>query len=389
MKVAVIVGTRPEAIKLAPVILELRRHSDRIRCSVVSAGQHPDMTAEALAAFGLRSDVSMETMAPGQSLARLTSRLFHELDVLMARQRPDWVIVQGDTTSAMTAAMTAFYRRIKIGHVEAGLRTYDRDSPFPEEINRTVIGHLADQHFAPTNGAKENLGRAGVPDDRILVTGNTAVDAVLNIRGRKKKHSDERLLGQTLVRAIEGKRLLLVTSHRRESFKEGLSQICQALLKVVRRFEDTVVVYPVHPNPNVKEQVHRLLGQEARIHLLQPLGYQELVRLIERSFLVATDSGGLQEEVPSFGKPILILRETTERPEVIEAGCARLVGTSTDVIVANATELLTQPASYRRMAEAQSPFGDGHAAARIVARLLDVDPPRFEPRSVPIEQSAS
>src|SRR5262249_2094560 len=371
MKVAVVLGTRPEAIKLAPVIEDLRRERERVTCVVVNTGQHRDMAIQALAAFGLRADVDLGTMRAGQSLGSLTSRLFHELDGLFARDHPDWVLVQGDTTSAMVAATTAFYHRIAVGHVEAGLRTYDRLAPFPEEINRTFIGHVADLHFAPTEGARDNLLRSGVDRCSILVTGNTVVDAVHRIRSRISSNARKSLLDPALLSAVQGKRLILVTCHRRESFGPGLQNICRALRDIVQRFQDAIIVYPVHLNPKVQEAVYRTLGDAERIHLLKPVGYLELMSLIERAYIVLTDSGGLQEEVPSFGKPILILRDVTERPEVVKAGCARLVGTSTSSIVNNASELMNVPQIYLRMASAGNPFGDGHASERIVARLLD------------------
>jgi UDP-N-acetylglucosamine 2-epimerase (non-hydrolysing) len=371
MKVHVVLGTRPEAIKLAPVIEDLRRDTNRIKCVVVNTGQHRDIAIQALTAFGLRADVDLGTMRADQSLGSLTSRLFYELDNLFARDAPDWVLVQGDTTSAMVAATMAFYHRIAVGHVEAGLRTYDRLAPFPEEINRTFIGHVADLHFAPTEGARDNLLRSGVDDRSILVTGNTVVDAVYRIRSRITGHAWESPLDPVLLSALRGKRMILVTSHRRESLGQGIESICRALEEIVRRFEDTIIIFPVHLNPKVQDVVYRALGNVERVRLLKPVGYLELISLIERAHIVLTDSGGLQEEVPSFGKPILILRDVTERPEVVEAGCGRLVGTSTSAIVSNASELLSVPEVYFRMASADNPFGDGHASERIVARLVD------------------
>jgi UDP-N-acetylglucosamine 2-epimerase (non-hydrolysing) len=370
MKITVVLGTRPEAIKLGPVIEDLRRAREHITCVVVSTGQHREMATQALAAFGLRADVDLGTMRANQSLGSLTSRLFHELDNFFAKDQPDWVLVQGDTTSAMVAATTAFYHRIAIGHVEAGLRTHDRLVPFPEEINRTFIGHVADVHFAPTESARDNLLRSGVDDRNILVTGNTVVDAVHRIRSRISRHAGDSLLDPALLSAVRGKRMILVTSHRRESLGAAIENICRALGEIVRRFEDAIIVFPVHLNPKVQTVVHRTLGNAERIHLLKPVGYLELLSLIERAHIVLSDSGGLQEEAPSFGKPILILRDATERPEVVQAGCGRLVGTSTSSIIANASELMSVPHIYFQMANAGNPFGDGHASERIVARLL-------------------
>ena len=364
-RILVIFGTRPEVIKLAPVIRELRCRPTRFDCRVVSTGQHREMVDQALAAFKLRVDIQLDAMSSAQSLGRLTARLFLDLDQIFEAEKPDWVIVQGDTTSAMVGAMCAFYRRIKIGHVEAGLRTYNRSSPFPEEINRTFIGHVTDLHFAPTPRSADNLLKAGAPTETVHVTGNTVVDALLWVTGDMLGQVPEGI-NPALVASLAGKRLVLVTSHRRESFGDGLASICRALLATVRRHPDVVIVYPVHLNPNVREPVYRLLGVEPRIKLLEPLGYLPLVYLMQRSHCIFTDSGGIQEEAPSLGKPVLILRDTTERPEVIEAGCARLVGTSEETIFSAAEELLGNEAVYRAMTSVKNPFGDGNAAKRIV-----------------------
>jgi UDP-N-acetylglucosamine 2-epimerase (non-hydrolysing) len=367
MKVWTIVGTRPEAIKLAPVVLQLR--ADGLDCQVVNSGQHRDMCHQSLAAFGIEADVTLQTMQEGQSLGRLTGRLFTELDGLFEAGAPDWVLVQGDTTTAMAAATSAFYRKVKVGHVEAGLRTYDKWSPFPEEINRSFIGQLADVHFAPTTGARDNLLRLGVPASTIDVTGNTVVDAVRLLRPKVAERELTGFLPPAAIERLQTHRLVLVTSHRREAFGEGLRNICQALIDLTERFDDIVVIYPVHLNPNVQGPVREILGKTDRIVLLEPLGYLDLMALIERSAILLTDSGGLQEEAPSFAKPILVLRDVTERPEVVEVGAARLVGAHRETIVANATEILTNPVAYNAMAKAGNPFGDGHASARISSRL--------------------
>ena len=371
-RVLVLFGTRPEVIKLAPVIRALRRRPKDFECLVVSSGQHREMVDQALAAFDLKVDVQLDAMSSAQSLGKLTSRLFLDLDTLFESNAIDWVIVQGDTTTAMVGAMCAFYRRIKVGHVEAGLRTYNRWSPFPEETNRTIISQIADLHFAPTSRSADNLVKAGFAATDVRITGNTVVDALVwvseNVRERIPAELDP-----SLIRSLEGRRLILVTSHRRESFGEGLENICQAILEIVRRYPDTVVVYPVHLNPNVREPVHRLLGGEPRISLLPPLGYLPLVYLMQRSYCILTDSGGIQEEAPSLGKPVLIMRDTTERPEVIEAGCARLVGTSKEGIVNAAEELLTNDVVYRAMAAVKNPFGDG-SAAEIISDAINVYP---------------
>jgi UDP-N-acetylglucosamine 2-epimerase (non-hydrolysing) len=368
-RVLVLFGTRPEVIKLAPVIRELRARPEKFDCRLCSTGQHREMVDQALAAFNLSADVRLDAMSSASSLGRLTARLFQDTDQLLEAEPPDWVLVQGDTTSAMVGAVSAFYRRIKVGHIEAGLRTYRRWAPFPEEINRTFIGHVADLHFAPTERAAQNLRRAGVREESIHITGNTVVDALLWV-SKQVNHCVPAGINPELVQAIDGKQLILVTSHRRESFGEGLENICQALRGTVERFPDTMIVYPVHLNPNVRDSVHRLLGDHPRIKLLEPMGYLPLVWLMQHSYCIFTDSGGIQEEAPSLGKPVLILRDTTERPEVVEAGCAKLVGTSVNNIMAAAQELLESPATYRAMAQVKNPFGDGRASARIVEILL-------------------
>ena len=366
--VLVLFGTRPEVIKLAPVIRELRARPQEFTCRVVSTGQHREMVDQALAAFRLKVDVQLDAMSSAKSLGKLTAHLFLDIDELLEREKPDWVIVQGDTTSAMVGAMCAFYRQIKVGHVEAGLRTYNRWSPFPEEINRTVIGHVGDLHFAPTEHSAENLRKAGVPANTVHVTGNTVVDALLWVSEALRQEAPPGL-DPAMIASLEGKRLVLVTSHRRESFGQGLENICDALLETVRRYPDVVIVYPVHLNPNVREPVRRLLSAEPRIHLLEPLGYLPLVYLMQRSYCIFTDSGGIQEEAPSLGKPVLIMRDTTERPEVVEAGCARLVGTVAENILQAAGELLDNPAAYDAMARVKNPFGDGLASRRIADLL--------------------
>lgn len=373
MKIAVIFGTRPEAIKMAPVILRLRA-TPGVATLVVNTGQHREMCRQALSSFAIDADRELDTMVPGQSLGQLTARLFAQLDSLLESERPDWVLVQGDTASAMVGATVAFYRQIKIGHVEAGLRTFDRMSPFPEEINRTFIGQLASVHFAPTESARKNLLRSEVRDDAILVTGNTVVDAVHLLRPSIAARELPTCLSAQARAEIAGKRLLVVTSHRRESFGPGIEGICVAIARIANAFDDVAIVYPVHPNPNVLGPVRQLLGNLPRVHLLEPLDYLDLMTLVERATLILSDSGGLQEEAPSFGKPILILRDVTERPEVVDVGAGRLVGTNADVIFASAREVLTSPSVYARMATAGNPFGDGQAAMRIVERVLAQGP---------------
>lgn len=354
---------------MAPVILRLR-DTPGLSATVVNTGQHREMCQKALTSFSIEADVDLETMVAGQSLGQLTARLFAQTDQFLEQASPDWVLVQGDTSSAMVGATTAFYRQIRVGHVEAGLRTFQRKSPFPEEVNRTFIGHVSTVHFAPTESARVNLLRSAVDDCSILVTGNTVVDAIELLKPRLIGRSLAGWLGSELCAELTDKRLILVTSHRRESFGSGIEGICHAIRDIVRQVDDVVVVFPVHLNPNVQGPVRRLLGSLPRVHLLEPLGYLELMTLVDRATLILSDSGGLQEEAPSFGKPILILRDVTERPEVVSVGAGRLVGTDADVIVANARELLSNRVVYARMAGAGNPFGDGKAAARIVDRIL-------------------
>ena len=367
-RILVLFGTRPEVIKLAPVIRALRERSNEFDCRICTTGQHREMANQAMREFSLTPDIRLDAMASGRSLGELTSRLFMDMDQLLEQERPDWLIVQGDTTSAMVGAMSAFYRRIKIGHVEAGLRTGDRWSPFPEEINRTLIGDVADIHFAPTERAASNLRASGISESSIHVTGNTVVDALLwaiEMMGNEMPPD----LDRDLIDSFRDRRLILVTSHRRESFGKGLENVCRALKDVVKHHSDAVIVYPVHLNPNVRGPVVKLLGGESRIHLIEPVGYRALVYLMKQSYCILTDSGGIQEEAPSLGKPVLIMRDVTERPEVVDAGCGRLVGTSADAIAGAASELLENRAAYEKMAKVKNPFGDGKAAERIVGLL--------------------
>ena len=369
LRVCVVVGTRPEAIKLAPVILRLRATTGA-NCTIVNTGQHREMCVQALDAFDIRPDRDLDTMEPDQSLGRLTAKLFGKLDALLEQEQFDWVVVQGDTTSAMVAAMAGFYRHIGVGHVEAGLRTYDRCAPFPEEINRTIIGHVCDRHFPPTQKAADNLIRAGVSPDNIVLTGNTVIDAVNILKPRVTAREPSEAVSATVAAQIAHGRLVLVTSHRRESFGAGLENICWALRDLAERYRDLVIVYPVHLNPNVRQTATRILGGLPRIHLLEPLPYLDLMTLVAHCTLILTDSGGIQEEAPSFGKPVLILRGVTERSEVVEVGAARIVGTDRAAIVRDACELLDDRECYARMANAGNPFGDGHAAERIVESLM-------------------
>jgi UDP-N-acetylglucosamine 2-epimerase (non-hydrolysing) len=358
--VLVVLGTRPEAIKLAPVIAELRRHPDII-ARVCVTGQHKEMIQPILELFNVTPDVDLALMTPDQRLPSLTAIALLRLDEVVASIAPDWVVLQGDTTSAMSAALAGFYRHVPIAHVEAGLRTHDLARPFPEEANRRIASVLATVHFAPTELARHNLIREGVADSAIHVTGNTVVDALLTV----SEIPDDRSRGP-LACVPANRRIILLTAHRRESFGLGLRNVCHAVKEIVDCTPNVHCVYPVHLNPNVREPVREILGGHEKISLLPPLDYVSLVQLMRRATLILTDSGGLQEEAPTFGKPVLVLRELTERPEAVEAGCARIVGTDRQAIVSSALELLTDSSAYHRMARVANPFGDGHASERIV-----------------------
>jgi UDP-N-acetylglucosamine 2-epimerase (non-hydrolysing) len=367
-RIAVIGGTRPEAIKLAPVLDRLRREST-VQALFISTGQHREMLNQVLSAFDLRPDLDLDVMRSCQDLYDITTATLAGLKPILREFRPDWIVVQGDTTSAMAGALAAFYEKIPIAHVEAGLRTYSRYRPFPEELNRRIIDQLSSLLFAPTEVARDALRREGFKDDEnLIVTGNTVVDALHQLRARLASQRIESVAGVDLS-ALRG-RLVLVTSHRRESFGDGLASICRALGRIVELHPDVSIIYPVHLNPNVDGPVRAHLSKHDRIMLLPPVSYMELAVLLDRCYLVLTDSGGIQEEAPSFSKPLLVLRDVTERPEGITAGVARLVGTREDSIVAAASELLTNPASYAAMTSGKNPYGDGRAAVRIVDALL-------------------
>jgi UDP-N-acetylglucosamine 2-epimerase (non-hydrolysing) len=365
---AVVIGTRPEAIKLAPVVTALRTHG-AFEPVVISTGQHRQMLDQALSVFDLKPDVDLEVMSQGQTLHEITARTLDRMRSALREIGPARVIVQGDTTTAFAAALAAFYDRLPVAHVEAGLRSGERYSPFPEEINRRMVDQLSDLLFAPTGEAADLLGREGFPRHAIHVTGNTVVDALLATRAVVRRR---RLAIPGLPeRWLDGKRMILVTAHRRESFGPGLEGVCRAMLRIVRAVADARVVYPVHLNPNVDGPVRRILGDEPRILLLPPVPYLEFVALMDRAHLVLTDSGGVQEEAPTFGKPVLVMRDVTERPEGIAAGVARLVGTSEDRIAEEALRLLLDPVHYASMAVSRNPYGDGHASERIARIVAD------------------
>ena len=370
-KIAVIFGTRPEAIKLAPLVLEFRRRRSPA-CRVCVTGQHREMLDQALAMFDIRPDVDLGLMRPGQRLADLTSRAVVGLDGYLRREKPDLVLVQGDTTTALCAALAAFYNRIPVGHVEAGLRTGDLSAPWPEEANRTIVSRLSTLHFAPTDDNRRNLRREDIPAGRIYVTGNTVIDA-LRLILKKLDAGEPEIpgLSRGVLDAWQGHKIVLVTAHRQESFGKGLEGICRAIRQLAARFPDVQFVYPVHLNPRVRKPVSVLLAGRPNIHLLPPLAYLPFVALLRRSHLLLTDSGGLQEEAPVLHKPVLVMRDVTERMEAVRAGAARLVGTSPGRLVREAAALLSDRRAYARMARSRNPFGDGQATGRIVKVCLE------------------
>jgi UDP-N-acetylglucosamine 2-epimerase (non-hydrolysing) len=372
LKVVTVFGTRPEAVKLGPVIRELARFPERITSRVCVTAQHREMLDQVLRIFAIQPDYDLDVMQDNQTPTQVAASVLARLEPILLDERPDWVLVQGDTTTVAAAALAAFYARAHVGHVEAGLRTGDRWQPFPEEINRRVAGVIADRHFAPTERSRDNLLREDVAPERILVTGNPGIDALHWITAQPESPEVRELL-----LASPEARVILVTAHRRENFGEPLKEICLALRDIAQRFADSVrIVYPVHRNPNVWGPVHALLGNVPQITLRPPLDYLPNLQLMKRATLVITDSGGIQEEATGLGIPALVLREVTERPEGVETGALRIVGTDRVGIVRETSLLLEDRAEYAQMANARNPFGDGHAAERIVASLLNDPIPR-------------
>lgn len=369
LRVLSIFGTRPEAVKMAPVVRALAQ-TPGIDSRVCVTAQHRQMLDQVLNLFEIQPDVDLNLMRPDQSLPQLTASILTALDPVLESLSPDWILIQGDTTTVMAAALLAFYRNIRVGHVEAGLRTRDRRQPFPEEINRRIAGVVADLHFAPTEHSRQNLLKENVPPDDIIVTGNPAIDALQTIGSCPPPPEVLSLLEQRGI-GPGGKQLILVTAHRRENHGQGMENICRALREIAETYRDRLeLIYPVHLNPHVQEPVYRLLSGIPNITLTPPQDYLPMVHLMRRAVLVLTDSGGIQEEATSLGIPALVLREVTERPEGVEAGVLKLVGVDTGRIVRETCRLLEDPQAYRQMATAANPFGDGHAAERIVAALL-------------------
>ena len=360
LKVMSVFGTRPEAIKMAPVVLELGKYP-QIESLVAVTAQHREMLDQVLNLFDIRPDFDLNIMSEGQTLFDITSRALCGLDKVLTAAKPDVVLVHGDTTTTFAGALAAYYHQIEVGHVEAGLRTQNKFSPYPEEMNRRLTGSLADLHFAPTDTAKKNLLREGVAPEKIFVTGNTVIDALYKTV-REDFHFPEF--------NFDGKRVILVTTHRRENLGEPMRQVYKALKALVEDFSDVEIIFPVHKNPRVREVVNEELGGLERVCLIDPLDYEPFANLMNRATLILTDSGGVQEEAPALGKPVLVLRDTTERPEALDAGTVKLIGTNQAKVYGAAKLLLTDEKEYRKMAEARSPYGDGHAAQRIVEALL-------------------
>lgn len=370
-KIAVVIGTRPEAIKMAPLVHGLMQHKTEFDTKVYATGQHLEMLSQALGVFGIIPDVNLKLMSPGQGLGAITSAIVAGMGDLFGNNRPDIALVHGDTTTAFSTALAAFYQEISVGHVEAGLRTYNLESPFPEEFNRQTIGRIAKWHFAPTIASKLNLLSEKIPESQITITGNTVIDSMLWTLQRidntpSLRAGIEGKLHESLDFEWESKKFILITSHRRENFGDGLQNICQALLQLSQMLPSVHFVYSVHPNPSVSVPVNLILGAEQNIHLIEPLDYQHFAYLLRSSYFVLTDSGGIQEEAPSLGKPVLVMRDSTERPEAITAGTAHLVGSSREKIVQGVIELLTNEEQFLQMSRAHNPFGDGFATERII-----------------------
>jgi len=367
LKILIVFGTRPEVIKMAPVIKELKKHKDRFDPVICVTGQHREMIDPLLKLFEINVDYDLDLMQKNQDLEHITSTVLNEIGVIIDKEQCDYVMVQGDTTSAMAASLAAFYKKVKIAHVEAGLRTWDLQHPFPEEANRRIIDSICDLYFAHTERAKENLINEKVDPAKIEVTGNTVIDALLETADKEFVKGSSELEGLSL----NGRKTILMTAHRRENFGEPIKNICQAVKEIASKYKDEVdFVYPVHLNPNIQDCVKSTLGAIENIKLIEPLDYHEFVHLMKKAYFMLTDSGGLQEEAPSLGKPVLVLRQTTERPEGVEAGCVEVIGTDVGHIVTKISELLDNKAKYEQMAKAVNPYGDGKASQRIVQRFL-------------------
>lgn len=362
-KVLVVFGTRPEAIKMCPVIQELRRHKN-IECSVCLTGQHKEMLDQVMQAFKIEADHNMKIMKPEQTLSAVTASVLNAMDTVIDQRKPDLVLVHGDTSSSFAAALSAFYHHIPIGHVEAGLRTYDMQAPYPEEFNRQTVDLISDLYFAPTETARIQLEKEGKHRSKIFVTGNTVIDALKTTVQENYKND--------LLEWVQDSRLILLTAHRRENIGQAMKDIFRAVRRIADEFKDVKVIYPIHKNPKVRELAEPIFQGQDRIKLIEPLDVFDFHNLMARSYLIMTDSGGIQEEAPSLGKPVLVLREQTERPEGVEAGTLKLAGIKCDHIYREAERLLTDKKQYREMSRAQNPYGDGHASERIARIILDL-----------------
>jgi UDP-N-acetylglucosamine 2-epimerase (non-hydrolysing) len=371
-KVSFILGTRPEAIKLAPLILKLKKESKH-HVHVCSTGQHKEMLYQVLNLFDIKPDRELELMQPNQTLVSLNAKALVSIDQYLKEEKPELVIVQGDTTTVYAAAMAAFYNKIKVGHVEAGLRTHNRYSPYPEEINRVLTTHLTDLHFAPTQTSKENLLEENIKEDSIFVTGNTVIDALFYVSNKLAEGSLKP--GTVIYELPKDKRIVLVTAHRRENFGNGIENICLALAQLAKQYPDFLFVYPVHLNPNIKGPVNQLLEGIPNIQLIEPLDYVSFIALMNLAYIILTDSGGVQEEAPSLGKPVLVMRDNSERPEAVAAGTVKLIGSSTNAIVEHVSLLIDNKNIYETMSKAINPYGDGKACdriAQIINKALDI-----------------
>ena len=369
MKVIIVFGTRPEAIKLAPIIKEFEKHPDEIQLKVCVTAQHRQMLDSVLKIFDIKPDYDLNIMRDKQTLFDITNNVLAKIKEIYFKEQPDIVFVQGDTTTTFASALAAYYLQIKVAHIEAGLRTYNKYAPFPEEINRRMVSAIADLHFAPTEQSKLNLLKENVNERDIFVTGNTVIDALFMILEKiKGKHISIEGIESS---ELENKRLILVTGHRRESFGEGFENICNALKELAESFDDIIIIYPVHLNPNVRGPVNRILGNVRNIKLIEPIGYQSFVYLMEKAYIIITDSGGIQEEAPSLSKPVLVMREITERPEAVEAGTVKVVGTQKESIVNSTRQLLLDANEYKKMSSTMNPYGDGKSAQRTYKILIE------------------
>jgi len=365
MKVAVVFGTRPEAIKMAPIVKELEKR--RMKSLVIVTAQHREMLDQKLEVFNIKPNYDLDIMQHDQDLFYVTTAVLNEIKPVLLKEKPDVLLVQGDTTTTFASSLAAFYFKIPVGHVEAGLRTWNKFNPYPEEINRQLTTRITDFHFAPTEWAKKNLIAEGISTDKIFVTGNTVIDALLMIVDPDYKFKNEPLSKIDYA----NRKVILLTSHRRENFGEPMTQIFSACRYLVEKNKDVELIYPVHPNPNVQKKANEILAGVPRIHLIEPMEYRPFVQLMNKAYLILTDSGGVQEEAPSLGKPVLVLRKTTERPEAIEVGTAKLVGTDKETIISTAQKLLTDEKAYHEMSTKANPYGDGKAAKRIVDIILE------------------